>query len=190
MKLKAAVPLIAFIMLTTLLAVGLGLDPREVPSPYIGKPAPNFILPTLHPAPNFILPTLHKEDTEISPVDMKGKVWLLNVWASWCGACRAEHDVLNRLVKNHQVKIVGLNYKDGSREAKQWLRKLGNPYEIVAVDRDGLAGIDWGVYGVPETFVIDQKGVIRYKNIGPVTQQDIDETIMPLIIQLKLGRST
>ena len=179
MKLKAMVPLIAFMMLTVLLAVGLRLDPREVPSPYIGKSAPAFTLPTLYQSGSYI-----------SPADLKGKVWLLNVWASWCGACRAEHNVLNRLVKNHQVEIVGLNYKDGSREAKQWLKKLGNPYAKVAVDQEGLAGIDWGVYGVPETFVIDQNGIIRYKNIGPVKQKDIDETIMPLIVQLQQGSQT
>ncbi len=176
MRLRTVIPLFAFMLLAVLLAVGLRLNPREVPSPLIDKLAPGFILPTLY-----------KQSANISPADMKGKVWLLNVWASWCGACRAEHSVLNRFVKDHQVEVVGLNYKDGSREAKQWLKKLGNPYAKVAVDREGLVGIDWGVYGVPETFVIDQQGVIRYKNIGPVKQQDIDETIMPLIVQLQQG---
>lgn len=172
--LKNSLPLVIFVLLVILLAVGLGLDPREVPSPYIDKPAPSFNLPKLY-----------KSASNISPEDMKGKVWLLNVWASWCAACRAEHQVINRLVKNHQIEIVGLNYKDGSEQAKQWLDDFGNPYAAIAVDYDGRTGIDWGVYGVPETFVIDKNGIIRYKNIGPVNQQVIDETIMPLITQLQ-----
>ncbi len=171
---KNSLPLILFFLLVILLGVGLTLDPREVPSPYIGKAAPSFNLPKLYASAD-----------NISLDDMKGKVWLLNVWASWCGACRAEHQVINRLVKNHQIDIIGLNYKDGSNEAKQWLEELGNPYVSVAVDSDGRTGIDWGVYGVPETFVIDKKGFIRYKNIGPVTQQGINETILPLILQLE-----
>jgi len=171
---KNSLPLILFFLLVILLGVGLTLDPREVPSPYIGKAAPSFNLPKLHAS-----------SESISTEDMKGKVWLLNVWASWCSACRAEHQVINRLVKNNQIEIIGLNYKDGSDEAKQWLENLGNPYASVAVDRDGRTGIDWGVYGVPETFVVDKQGIIRYKNIGPVYQQDIEETILPLIAQLQ-----
>ncbi|MFW5450311.1 MAG: DsbE family thiol:disulfide interchange protein [Methylophagaceae bacterium] len=171
---KNSLPLVLFLLLVILLAVGLKLDPREVPSPYIDKPAPSFTLPKLYENTN-----------TISPEDMKGKVWLLNVWASWCGACRAEHQVLNRVVKNHQLKIVGLNYKNDSSKAKQWLEDLGNPYVSVAVDRAGHTGIDWGVYGVPETFVIDKQGIIRYKNIGPVNQSDIDNTIIPLILELQ-----
>ena len=175
---KNSLPLVIFILLVILLAVGLQLDPREVPSPYIGKAAPSFDLPRLH-----------ENSSTISPKEMKGKVWLLNVWASWCGACRAEHHVLNRLVKNYEIDIVGLNYKDRANDAKQWLKDLGNPYLMVAVDREGLTGIDWGVYGVPETFVIDQQGIIRYKNIGPVSQHDIDDIIMPLIAQLQQDNS-
>jgi len=171
---KNSLPLILFFLLVILLGVGLTLDPREVPSPYIGKAAPSFNLPKLYASTE-----------SISSEDMKGKVWLLNVWASWCRACRAEHQVINRLVKNHQIEIIGLNYKDGSNEAKQWLEELGNPYVSVAVDNDGRTGIDWGVYGVPETFVVDKQGIIRYKNIGPVYQRDIKETILPLIVQLQ-----
>ena len=171
---KNSLPLILFFLLVILLGVGLTLDPRKVPSPYIGKAAPSFNLPNLYASTE-----------SISPEDMKGKVWLLNVWASWCGACRAEHQVINRLVKNNQIEIIGLNYKDGSDEAKQWLEELGNPYVSVAVDREGRTGIDWGVYGVPETFVVDKQGIIRYKNIGPVYEQDVKETILPLVVQLQ-----
>jgi len=171
---KNSLPLIAFVLLVILLGVGLTLDPREVPSPFIGKPAPTFDLPKLYASTD-----------SISVAEMKGKVWLLNVWASWCGACRAEHQVINRLVKNHQIEIIGLNYKDNADQAKQWLQELGNPYASIAVDHDGRTGIDWGVYGVPETFVVDKKGIIRYKNIGPVYQQDVDNTLLPLINQLQ-----
>jgi len=171
---KNSLPLILFGLLVVLLGVGLTLDPREVPSPYIGKAAPSFNLPKLYASTD-----------SISLEDMKGKVWLLNVWASWCGACRSEHQVINRFVKNNQIDVIGLNYKDNADEAMQWLDNLGNPYISVAVDSDGRTGIDWGVYGVPETFVIDKKGIIRYKNIGPVTQKSIDDTIMPLIIELE-----
>jgi len=171
---KNSLPLILFFLLVILLGVGLTLDPREVPSPYIGKAAPNFNLPKLYASTD-----------SISLEDMKGKVWLLNVWASWCSACRSEHQVINRFVKNNQIDVIGLNYKDNAEQAKQWLDDLGNPYVSVAVDHDGRTGIDWGVYGVPETFVIDKKGIIRYKNIGPVTQKSINDTIMPLIIELE-----
>lgn len=171
---KSSLPLVLFALLVILLGVGLTLDPREVPSPFIGKPAPSFELAKLYDSEN----TIRTED-------MKGKVWLLNVWASWCVACRSEHHVLNQLVKNHQIEIIGLNYKDDVNKAKQWLEELGNPYANIAVDQDGRTGIDWGVYGVPETFIIDKHGIIRYKNIGPVEQKDIDNTIMPLIIQLQ-----
>ncbi len=171
---KNSLPLILFILLVILLGVGLTLDPREVPSPYINKPAPSFNLPDLYDSAS-----------TLRPENMQGKVWLLSVWASWCGACRAEHQVLNRLVKQHQTEIIGLNYKDDNYQAIQWLKELGNPYMAVAVDIQGLTGIDWGVYGVPETFVVDKKGIIRYKNIGPVTQETVDNTLLPLIDQLE-----
>jgi cytochrome c biogenesis protein CcmG/thiol:disulfide interchange protein DsbE len=172
--LKNSIPLMMFGLLIILLGVGLSLDPREVPSPYIGKAAPSFDLPKLY-----------QSASNIRPEDMQGKVWLLNVWASWCAACRAEHQIINRFVMRHNVEIVGLNYKDSNVQAKKWLEDFGNPYAAIAVDYDGRTGIDWGVYGVPETFVVDKKGIIRYKNIGPVTQQVIDETIMPLITRLQ-----
>ncbi|MDH3354010.1 MAG: DsbE family thiol:disulfide interchange protein [Chromatiales bacterium] len=174
MKARHLIPLGIFLALTILLGVGLTLDPREVPSPFIDKPAPAFDLPQLH-------------DTalNLTPEDMKGQVWLLNVWASWCVSCRAEHRVVTAFANTHEVNIVGLNYKDKRSDALMWLKQLGNPYVASVSDTKGRTGIDYGVYGVPETFVIDQQGIIRYKQIGPVTQQAIDETILPLILKLK-----
>jgi cytochrome c biogenesis protein CcmG/thiol:disulfide interchange protein DsbE len=168
------IPLGVFIGLVALLAAGLNLDPRTVPSPLIGKPAPAFTLPRLR-----------GETDTITTSDMGGHVWLLNVWASWCGACRGEHPLLVTLAGTGEVEIVGLNYKDGRAEALQWLKQLGDPYVANAYDSDGRAGIDWGVYGVPETFVIDKQGVVRYKHIGPVTRSVIDDTLLPLVRRLK-----
>ena len=159
------------------LAVGLKLDPREVPSPLIDKPAPAFTLPRLH-AP----------DKVFSPKDHAGRVWLLNVWASWCGACRVEHPLLVEFAKQHKdIPIVGLNYKDETLAAKRWLQSLGDPYQLSVVDEKGLAGIDWGVYGVPETFLIDGNNKIRYKVIGPVTRKSIEQELLPRIRQLQKG---
>jgi cytochrome c biogenesis protein CcmG/thiol:disulfide interchange protein DsbE len=171
---KYALPLIVFLVIAGFLAIGLRLDPREVPSPFIGKPAPPFTLPQLH-----------RPDATISPADMKGQVWLLNVWASWCTSCRAEHEVVTRVAATGEVPIVGLNYKDERDAALGWLRRLGDPYKASAVDAQGDVGIDWGVYGVPETFVIDQQGVVRHKHIGPITDKSVSETILPLVRKLK-----
>jgi cytochrome c biogenesis protein CcmG/thiol:disulfide interchange protein DsbE len=167
------IPILAFVVLVGFLAVGLKLDPREVPSPLIGKPAPDFNLPVLD-----------EPGKMISPADFRGQVWLLNVWASWCSGCRVEHDLLVRMTAGGDINMVGMDYKDKDADARNWLRQLGNPYKIVAVDADGKAGIDWGVYGVPETFIIDKQGIVRHKHIGPVTEQALFETIMPLIKQL------
>jgi cytochrome c biogenesis protein CcmG, thiol:disulfide interchange protein DsbE len=156
------------------LAVGLGLKPSEVPSPLIGKPAPEFTLPKLSdPSKSF------------SPADMKGQVWLLNVWASWCVACKQEHPVLMDLAKMNVLPIVGLDYKDQRDPALEFLRRGGDPYVLSAVDESGRVGIDYCVYGVPETFLIDKEGVIRYKHIGPITPKSLQETILPLVAQLK-----
>ena len=171
---KYALPLIVFLVIAGFLAIGLRLDPREVPSPFIGKPAPPFTLPQLH-----------KPDATISPADMKGQVWLLNVWASWCTSCRAEHEVVTRVAATGEVPIIGLNYKDERDAALGWLHRLGDPYKASAVDAQGDVGIDWGVYGVPETFVIDQQGVVRHKHIGPITDKSVSETILPLVRKLK-----
>jgi cytochrome c biogenesis protein CcmG/thiol:disulfide interchange protein DsbE len=171
---KYALPLIVFLVIAGFLAIGLRLDPREVPSPFIGKPAPPFTLPQLH-----------KPEATISPAEMKGQVWLLNVWASWCTSCRAEHEVVTRLAATGEVPIVGLNYKDERDAALGWLRRLGDPYKASAGDAQGDVGIDWGVYGVPETFVIDKQGIVQHKHIGPVTDKSVSETILPLVRKLK-----
>ena len=168
------VPLGIFIMLVAFLAVGLGLNPREVPSPLINKPAPAFQLPQLH-----------QPDKTFSQQDMKGKVWLLNVWASWCVSCRQEHPLLMDLAKSNVVPIYGLNYKDPREDALAWLKELGDPYVLSIADRNGRVGIDYGVYGVPETFVIDKQGAIRYKQIGPVTPEALQNKILPLVKELQ-----
>lgn len=166
-------PLAAFAVLIGFLAMGLMHDPREVPSPLIGKPAPAFTLPQLHDATK-----------NFSVVDMKGRVWLLNVWASWCVSCREEHPVLVELAKTGSVPVIGLDYKDQVADGKQWLEKLGNPYILSAVDSDGRVGIDYGVYGVPETYVIDKQGIIRMKHTGPITPASLAQTILPLVKEL------
>ena len=171
--LKFVIPLAVFAGLVAFFAVGLTRDPREIPSPFIGKPAPAFNLTQLH-----------DEKVAFTPDDMKGKVWLLNVWASWCVSCRVEHPLLVEMSRSKVVPIVGLNYKDTRSDGVQWLSKFGNPYVLSAFDSEGRVGIDYGVYGVPETFVIDKQGVIRYKQIGPVTPEALEKTIMPLIKKL------
>jgi cytochrome c biogenesis protein CcmG/thiol:disulfide interchange protein DsbE len=172
--LKFIIPLVIFAGLVAFFAVGLTRDPREVPSPFIGKAAPEFKLQQLENA-----------QQTFAPGDMRGKVWLLNVWASWCVSCRVEHPLLVEMSKRKVVPIVGLNYKDKREDGKAWLTKHGNPYTLSAFDVDGLVGIDYGVYGVPETFVIDKQGVIRYKQIGPITPEALEKTIMPLIRKLE-----
>ena len=168
------IPLAFFIGLVAFFAVGLQRDPRLVPSPLINHPAANFMLPQLHaPAKTF------------SPADLKGQVWLLNVWASWCVPCREEHPILLKFSRTHVVPLIGLDYKDQPADALRWVSNYGDPYTLTAVDLDGRVGIDYGVYGVPETYVIDKTGVIRYKQIGPVTQEALDNTILPLIAELK-----
>jgi cytochrome c biogenesis protein CcmG/thiol:disulfide interchange protein DsbE len=166
-------PLGAFLALAILLGVGLGLNPREVPSPLVGKPAPHFELPQLH-----------RPDQNFSEQDMRGKVWMLNVWASWCVACREEHPVLVELSKSGVLPIVGLNYKDQREDGIAWLARFGDPYLLSAFDIKGKVGIDYGVYGVPETYVIDKQGVIRYKRIGIVTPDIVKSKILPLVSEL------
>ena len=167
-------PLVGFVVLVGFLAFGLRLDPREVPSPLIDKPAPAFKT-TL----------LDKPEAQLSKQDMLGKVWLLNVWASWCVACRQEHPVLMEFARAQMVPLIGLDYKDQSKDAMGVLKRNGNPYDLIAVDADGRVGIDYGVYGVPESYVIDKAGVIRYKQIGPITSDVLEGTIIPLINELK-----
>ena len=167
------IPLALFIVLVGFLAVGLKLDPHEVPSPLVGKPAPLFELPQLA-----------QPDLKFSPVEMKGKVWLLNVWASWCVSCRQEHPVLVALSKTGAVPVYGLNYKDQRADGMKWLGQFGDPYVMSLFDADGRVGIDYGVYGVPETFVIDKRGMIRLKLVGPVTPELIRDKLLPLIKEL------
>ena len=145
-----------------------------MPSPLIGKPAPPFSLPVLH-----------QPDKVMTNADLKGQVWMLNVWASWCVSCREEHPVLVDLAKRNVLPIYGLNYKDKTDEAKAWLKQFGDPYTLSLVDAQGRIGIDYGVYGVPETYVIDREGVIRYKRIGIVTEDLVREKILPLVAELK-----
>jgi cytochrome c biogenesis protein CcmG/thiol:disulfide interchange protein DsbE len=186
-------PLVGFVVLVVLLAVGLRLNPRDVPSPLVGKPAPAFALPRLD-----------TPGKEFSPREMLGEVWLLNVWASWCVSCRQEHPVLVELAKRQMVPLVGLNYKevrgDGAidsdkvapgdekrmviERAAGWLRQHGDPYTLSVLDVDGRVGIDYGVYGVPETYVIDKAGIIRMKHTGPITPEVFSGRILPLLAEL------
>lgn len=173
LPLRFLVPLAFFVVLVGFLAVGLNRDPKEVPSPLIGKPAPEFALPDLDdPAQT------------IRRADMLGKVWVLNVWASWCVACRQEHPVLVEFARAKAVPLYGLNYKDTRPEGRAWLAQLGNPYDASLFDEKGRVGIDFGVYGVPETFVIDKRGVVRLKHVGPLTREAIQTRIQPLLKEL------
>ena len=186
-------PLVGFVILVVLLAVGLQLNPREVPSPLVGKTAPAFALPRLGAM-----------EQTFSPQDMQGKVWLLNVWASWCVSCRQEHPILVEMARNKAITLIGLNYKevrgDGGfdmdkisadaekdmavERASAWLKRHGDPYALSVLDLDGRVGIDYGVYGVPETYVIDKAGVIRWKHIGPITPDVFSDKILPLVAEL------
>ncbi|HLA74753.1 MAG TPA: DsbE family thiol:disulfide interchange protein [Gammaproteobacteria bacterium] len=172
--LRYLIPLGIFALLVVFLARGLYLDPHQVPSPLIGKPAPDFVLPQVQDATQ-----------QIARKDLLGKVTLLNVWASWCVACRQEHPLLVELARTGAVNIYGLNYKDKREDALRWLDQLGNPYLVSAFDETGKVGIDYGVYGVPETYVIDRQGIIRYKLIGPLTEENLRDKILPLVKELQ-----
>jgi len=174
MRTRFLVPLGIFFALLVLLGVGLTLNPREVPSPLIGKPAPAFDLPQLH-----------RPDLSFTHKEMLGKVWVLNVWASWCVACREEHPVILDLAKSGVVPVLGLNYKDERSDGLRWLAQFGDPYQLSLYDHAGQVGIDYGVYGVPETFVIDKQGVIRYKRIGVLTPQLVRDKLLPLLKELE-----
>lgn len=167
-------PFIVFVIVAAFMYAGLGLNPREVPSPLIGKEAPAFTLPLLH-----------EPSRQFSPQEMKGRVWLLNVWASWCTACEQEHPLFMELSRRNIVQIYGMDYKDKPEDGEAWLRRHGNPYKLVVSDLEGRVGIDYGVYGVPETYLIDKQGIIRHKHIGAVTPKILDETIIPLIKELQ-----
>jgi len=171
--LRYLIPLGIFIVLVVFLAIGLGRDPHEVPSPLINKAAPTFRLPQLK-----------EPDKTFSAEDMRGKVWVLNVWASWCVTCRDEHPLLIEYAKTGVVPIYGLNWKDHREDALAWLNELGDPYVLSATDLDGRVAIDYGVYGAPETYLIDQSGTIRYKQIGPVRPDVWQGKFLPLVQQL------
>ena len=190
---KFLIPLALFLGLLVFLAVGLNRNPHEIPSPLVGKPAPAFSLDTLE-----------VNGPKFGPENMKGKVWMLNVWATWCVACREEHPVLVAFSKNNQLPIVGLSYKEvqpqdepagrkftpeeklklARERSEMWLKRFGNPYALSVMDLDGRVGIDYGVYGVPETYLIDKEGVIRYKRVGVVTPELLQSTILPLVQKL------
>ena len=167
-------PLILFLVIITFLWRGLSLHPNVVPSPLINKPVPDFTLPTL----------FDKSENTTND-DFIGRVSLVNVWATWCYTCAQEHDLLLQLANTKDVMIYGLNYKDDTDAAKKWLEEHGNPYQIVAFDEKGQTAIDWGVYGTPETFVIDKKGVVRYKHVGPLTTEVWEKNLEPLVTQLR-----
>lgn len=170
-------PLVVFVAIAALLGVGLTIDADRVPSPLIGRPIPSFELASVR-----------DPERVVRPDDLRGQVWLLNVWATWCAACREEHEVLMYGARELGLEIVGLDYKDERTAAVDWLDRLGDPYAVSAYDPRGQVGIELGVYGVPETYVIDAGGVIRHKHIGPVTRGDMDETILPLVERLR-GRT-
>lgn len=172
-SLKFLIPLAIFLVLVGFLAVGLNLNPREVPSPLIGKPAPAFELTKLDAA-----------EQKLKRDDLLGKVWVLNVWASWCAPCREEHPLVMELARRKLAPVYGLNYKDTRPAGMAFLTQLGNPYEASLFDSDGRVGIDWGVYGVPETFVVDKQGTIRFKHIGPLTPEVLEKKITPLLREL------
>ncbi len=172
--LRMALPLTVFALLVGVLAAGLGRDPRELPSPLVGRPAPAFRVATL------VGPT-----PQLAREDLRGQVWMLNVWASWCAACRIEHPVLVDFAKGGALPVYGLNYKDTTPEALRWLAAHGDPYRASLSDPDGRLGMEFGVYGVPETFLIDQEGVVRFKHVGPLTPEVLESQVMPLVRRLR-----
>ncbi len=176
-------PLAIFVILAWFLGKGLTLDPSELPSPLIDKPAPEFSVARLGREPG------DPSDGEFVSADMLGQVWVLNVWASWCGPCIQEHPYLVSLAEQRPVPVVGLNYKDDPLDAQRWLARLGDPFAHLLDDREGDVGLDWGVYGVPETFIIDRAGRVRYKHVGPVDEAGLVEKLIPIIDQLQKEQS-
>ena len=175
---KRLLPLIAFALLALLLGVGVlmnsGKDTSAIPSPLIGKPAPAFSLPVLGEPSRFI-----------TNADLRGEPYLLNVWGSWCPACRDEHPVITDLAQSGRIKVIGYDYKDEPEDAQRWLQQFGNPYALVIVDQDGRAAFDWGIYGAPESFLVDAGGIVRWKFIGPMTDEVVRDQLMPELEKLK-----
>ena len=170
---KRLLPLLVFVALGVLLYAGIELaktrDPNAIPSPLIGKPAPEFALPLLH-----------EPGKTLTRADLLGQPYVLNVWGSWCPSCRLEHPFVEALAKSGKIRVIGFNYKDEREDALRWLEQFGNPYEFSLVDPDGRAAIDFGVSAAPETFVIDAQGVVRFKQTGPLTPDVIAREILPL----------
>jgi cytochrome c biogenesis protein CcmG, thiol:disulfide interchange protein DsbE len=176
---KFIVPLGLFVVLGAFLFVGLQRDPSYVPSPLIGKPAPEFTLPSLQD-PSY----------PVSTKDLRGQPWVLNVWGTWCGGCREEHETLVAISKQNTVPLIGLDWKDDNASAQRWLLELGNPYSAVAEDQEGRVAIDWGVYGAPETFLIGPDGIVIYKHIAPMTMEVWMKEFMPRIEAARAGKGT
>ncbi len=173
-RLLFMLPVALLIGIAVLFAVGLRHDPSIVPSVLLDKPAPAFDLPPL------------SENTPgLATADLNGEVSLVNVFASWCAPCRIEHPLFMRLAEQREVPIYGINYKDKAEDAKRWLEGFGNPYTRIGVDGDGRAAIEWGVYGVPETFVVDREGMIRFKQVGPLSPEVLEKIILPLVRSLR-----
>jgi cytochrome c biogenesis protein CcmG/thiol:disulfide interchange protein DsbE len=175
---KRLLPLLLFAALAVLLGVGVamnsGKDTSAIPSPLIGKPAPAFSLPVLD-----------EPGRMVSNTDLLGAPYLLNVWGSWCPGCRVEHPVINALAESGRIKVVGYNYKDEPEDARRWLQQFGNAYQLVIVDQPGLAALDWGIYGAPETFLVDAQGIVRWKYIGPISREIVDTQLLPLLESLE-----
>ncbi|MEG3789148.1 DsbE family thiol:disulfide interchange protein [Lysobacter sp. CCNWLW3] len=174
-------PLAVFAVLAVLLAAGVWLsrnpNREALPSPLIGKPAPEFSLPVLHEAGRLM-----------SSEQLRGSPYLLNVWGSWCPACRDEHPVLTRFAETKRVRVIGFNWKDEHADAMRWLEQYGNPYWMVLADYDGKVAIDWGIYGAPETFLVDAKGVVRWKHVGPMSEATIRDELLPALTEVEKTR--
>ncbi|WP_146909263.1 DsbE family thiol:disulfide interchange protein [Arenimonas daejeonensis] len=175
---KRLLPFIAFALLAVLLGAGVlrnsGKDTSAIPSPLIGKPAPTFSLPVLGDPSRMV-----------TDADLRGEAYLLNVWGSWCPACRDEHPVITELAQSGRIKVIGYDYKDEPGDAQRWLQQFGNPYALVIVDYDGRAAFDWGIYGAPESFLVDADGIVRWKYIGPMTDEVVRDQLLPELEKFK-----
>ncbi len=163
-------PLLAFAALILVFVIGLTLDPRKLPSPFLLKPAPEFELPSLH-----------EPERRVGSADYRGRMALVNVWATWCVGCRQEHEFLMRLAARNSIDIYGINWRDNRPDALRWLEQLGDPYVFSAFDEDARVGIDWGVYGAPETFLVSVDGIVLYKHLGPLDESAWQRDFVPLI---------
>ena len=179
MNSKFLLPLIAFLLMAVLLGFGLTQNPQELPSALIGKPIPKFSQPILKTS------EAHDEQDVFTPDELLGKRWILNVWASWCPSCRYEHPLFNEIGNRTSIPLVGLNYKDAEQNAVQWLAERGNPYDRIPTDLSGDVGIDLGLYGAPETYVIDEQGRVLYRHAGPIDAELIEREIAPFFPELQ-----